>query len=117
MEGWMALLKPTKETVEILAEERLMILFLKWGRKMLNAGELAEPRFSQFLELLYLCEKYKRRISTIIESCDYRNIRDKKGIDREESNIENSYWRANWGNANNNLNIWFISKKYLSLQR
>lgn len=41
-------------------EERLMVHFLKRGRKMLNAGELAEPRFSQFLELLALCEKYKR---------------------------------------------------------
>ena len=27
---------------------------------MLNAGELAEPRFSQFLELLKLCEMYRR---------------------------------------------------------
>ena len=44
-----------------VAEERLMVHFLKRGRKMLNAGELAEPRFSQFLELLRLCEKYKRK--------------------------------------------------------
>ena len=43
-----------------VAEERLMVHFLKRGRKMLNAGELAEPRISQFLELLALCEKYKR---------------------------------------------------------
>lgn len=43
-----------------VAEEKLMVHFLKRGRKMLNAGELAEPRFSQFLELLALCEKYKR---------------------------------------------------------
>jgi hypothetical protein len=43
-----------------VAEERLMVHFLKRGRKMLNAGELAEPRLSQFLELLALCEKYKR---------------------------------------------------------
>ncbi len=42
-------------------EERLMVHFLKRGRKMLNAGELAEPRFSQFLELLGLCERYKRK--------------------------------------------------------
>lgn len=33
-----------------VAEERLMVHFLKRGRKMLNAGELAEPRFSQFLK-------------------------------------------------------------------
>ena len=44
-----------------VAEEKLMVHFLKRGRKMLNAGELAEPRFSQFLELLELCEKYKRK--------------------------------------------------------
>ena len=42
-------------------EERLMVHFLKRGRKKLNAGELAEPRFSQFLKLLELCEKYKRK--------------------------------------------------------
>ena len=42
-----------------VAEERLMVHFLKWGRKMLNAGELAEPRFSMFKELLMLCEEYK----------------------------------------------------------
>ena len=40
-------------------EERLMVHFLKRGRKMLNAGELAEPRFSMFLELLELSNKYK----------------------------------------------------------
>lgn len=40
-------------------EERLMVHFLKRGRKMLNAGELAEPRFSIFKELLMLCEEYK----------------------------------------------------------
>ena len=43
-----------------VAEERLMVHFLKRGRKMLNAGELAEPRFSQFLRLLELCEKMPR---------------------------------------------------------
>ena len=42
-----------------VAEERLMVHFLKRGRKMLNAGELAEPRFSQFLKLLELSNKYK----------------------------------------------------------
>lgn len=42
-----------------VAEERLMVHFLKRGRKMLNAGELAEPRFSQFLILLELSNRYK----------------------------------------------------------
>lgn len=40
-------------------EERLMVHFLKRGRKMLNAGELSEPRFSKFLELLELSNRYK----------------------------------------------------------
>ncbi len=40
-------------------EERLMVPFMKRGRKMLNAGELAEPRFSQFLILLELSNRYK----------------------------------------------------------
>ena len=43
-----------------VAEERLMVHFLKRGRKMLNAGELAEPRLSQFLKLLELSNRYKR---------------------------------------------------------
>ena len=42
-----------------VVEERLMVHFLKRGRKMLNAGELAEPRFSQFLKLLELSNRYK----------------------------------------------------------
>ena len=37
-----------------------MVHLLKRGRKLLNAGELAEPRLSQFLKLMELCEKYKR---------------------------------------------------------
>ena len=41
-------------------DERLMVHFLKRGRKMLNAGELAGPRLSQFMELLKLSNKYKR---------------------------------------------------------
>ncbi len=41
-------------------EEKLMVHFLKRGRKLMNAGELQEPRLSQFVELLELCNKYKR---------------------------------------------------------
>ena len=67
-ERWNARYKEVRNFIETnkrnpskyVAEERLMVHFLKRGRKMLNAGELAEPRFSQFLELLELCEKYRR---------------------------------------------------------
>ena len=43
-----------------VAEERLMVHFLKRGRKMLNAGELAEPRLSLFKVLLVLSGMYRR---------------------------------------------------------
>lgn len=43
-----------------VAEERLMVHFLKRGRKLLNAGELVEPRLSLFRELLELSERYRR---------------------------------------------------------
>ena len=36
-----------------------MVHFLKRGRKLMNAGELKEPRLGMFKELLLLCEKYK----------------------------------------------------------
>jgi len=42
-----------------VAEERLMVHFLKRGRKMMNASELKEPRLGMFKELLLLREKYK----------------------------------------------------------
>ena len=40
-------------------EEKLMVHFLKRGRKLLNAGELKEPRLTMFKELIKLCEKNK----------------------------------------------------------
>ena len=40
-------------------EEKLMVHFLKRGRKLMNAGEMKEPRLGMFKELLLLCEKYK----------------------------------------------------------
>ena len=66
-ERWNARYKEVKNFIETnkrnpskyVAEERLMVHFLKRGRKMLNARELAEPRFSQFLELLELSNRYK----------------------------------------------------------
>ena len=41
-------------------EEKLMVHFLKRGRKLINAGELKEERVERFRELLALCEQYKR---------------------------------------------------------
>ena len=41
-------------------EEKLMVHFLKRGRKLMNADELQEPRLSKFKELLGLGERYKR---------------------------------------------------------
>ena len=40
-------------------EEHDMLNWVKANRKKMNAGELAEPRFSQFLELLELSNRYK----------------------------------------------------------
>lgn len=42
-------------------EERLMVHFLKRCRKLMNAGELLEPRLERFKELMELSEKYKRK--------------------------------------------------------
>ncbi len=42
-------------------EERLMIHFLKRGRKLINAGELKEERVEKFRELLVLSEQYRRK--------------------------------------------------------
>ena len=41
-------------------EEKLMVHFLKRGRKLMNASELKEPRLGMFKELLLLSEKCKR---------------------------------------------------------
>ena len=42
-------------------EEKLMVHFLKRGRKQMNAEELKEPRLGLFKELLELSEQYKRK--------------------------------------------------------
>ena len=41
-------------------EEKLMVHFLKRGRKLMNAGELKEPRLGMFKELLELSEKFSK---------------------------------------------------------
>lgn len=43
-------------------EEKLMVHFLKRGRKLMNAGELKEPRLGMFMKLMELSEQYKRVI-------------------------------------------------------
>lgn len=42
-------------------EEMLMVHFLKRGRKLMNAGELQEPRLEMFKELQSLSEQYRRK--------------------------------------------------------
>ena len=42
-------------------EEKLMVHFLKRGRKLMNANELQEPRLSLFKELLELSEQNKHK--------------------------------------------------------
>lgn len=42
-------------------EEKLMVYFLKRGRKLMNAGELRGPRLRLFNELLELFEQNKRK--------------------------------------------------------
>lgn len=40
-------------------EEKLLVHFMKRGRKLMNAGELKEPRLGMFKQLLELSERYK----------------------------------------------------------
>lgn len=42
-------------------EEKLMVHFLKRNRKLMNAGELAEPRLGMFEELLSISEHNKHK--------------------------------------------------------
>ena len=48
---------PSKHRIE----EHDMLNWLKANRKVMNAGELKEPRLSKFKELLELSERYKRK--------------------------------------------------------
>ena len=41
--------------------EKLMVHFLKRGRKLMNAGELQEPRLGMFNELLELSEHFRHK--------------------------------------------------------
>ncbi len=42
-------------------DEMLMIHFMKRNRKLMNAGELQEPRLEMFKELLELSERNRRK--------------------------------------------------------
>ena len=42
-------------------EEKLMVHFMKRGRKLMNAGELVGPRLGMFKELLELSEENKHK--------------------------------------------------------
>ncbi len=64
---WLAKYNEVTEFIEVnrrnpskyIPEEKLMVHFLKRGRKLINAGELKEPRLSLFKELLALVEENK----------------------------------------------------------
>lgn len=68
-ERWMARYNEVKSFIEehhrnpskYYDEEKLMVHFLKRGRKLMNAGELQEPRLSLFKQLLTLSEHYKHK--------------------------------------------------------
>ena len=65
---WLTKYNEVKNFIEVnhqnpskyVAEERLMVHFLKRGRKLMNADGLEEPRLSLFRELLELSERYRR---------------------------------------------------------
>ncbi len=67
-ERWLARYNEVRNFIEVnhrnpskyAPEEKLMVHFLKRGRKLLNAGELKEPRLRMFKELMVLSEQYKR---------------------------------------------------------
>ncbi len=48
---------PSKHRIE----EHDMLNWVKANRKVMNAGKMEEPRLSQFMELLELSNKYKRK--------------------------------------------------------
>lgn len=66
-ERWLARYNEVKSFIEAnhrnpskyYDEEKLMVHFLKRGRKLMNAGELQEPRLDMFKELLGLNEDNK----------------------------------------------------------
>ena len=68
-ERWLARYNEVKAFIETnhrnpskyYPEEKLMVHFLKRGRKLMNAGELAEPRLGMFKKLLELSEHFRHK--------------------------------------------------------
>lgn len=66
-ERWMVRCNEVKDFIErehrnpskYNPEEKLMVHFLKRGRKLMNAGVMPEDRVEGFKELLELYERYK----------------------------------------------------------
>lgn len=66
-ERWLARYNEVKTFIEknrrnpskYYPEEKLMVHFLKRGRKLLNAGDLKAERLDAFENLLKLCEEYR----------------------------------------------------------
>lgn len=67
-ERWMVRYQEIKDFIEAnhrnpskyAPEEKLMVHFLKRGRKLMNAGELKVERVELFKDLLELCDRFKR---------------------------------------------------------
>lgn len=68
-ERWMVRYNEVKGFIETnhrnpskyVPEEKLMVHFLKRGRKSMNASELKEPRLGMFKELMKMSEIFKRK--------------------------------------------------------
>lgn len=55
------MVKEHRKPSKYYPEEKLMVHFLKRGRKLMNAGEMPEDRIEKFKVLLELCEEYKHK--------------------------------------------------------
>lgn len=68
-ERWLARYNEVKSFIEVnhrnpskyAPEEKLMVHFLKRGRKLMNAGELKAERVEKFRKLLEITEQYRRK--------------------------------------------------------
>lgn len=68
-ERWMAkydevkdfILKNKRNPSRHNIEDHLLLNWIKHNRKLMNAGELKDPRLGMFKELLILSEQYRRK--------------------------------------------------------